>query len=186
MSILKFLGLAGSTGAPRHGDGDGDTATVRRIVQKLESMDPARARFVAAFAFILARVANADLDISDDETRAMEEIVKDFGGLDEEQAVLVVQIAKSQNRLFGGTENFLVTREFRNIATHDQYVELLHCLFAVAAADDSISTGEEEGIRQIANELGLDHREYVEVRAAYSDKREVIRRLHEQLHRGEN
>ncbi len=181
MSILKFLGLAGSEAAPP--SGDGETATVRRIVRKLESMDPARARFIAAFAFILARVANADLDISDDETQAMEGIVKEFGGLDEDQAVLVVQIAKSQNRLFGGTENFLVTREFRDIATREQHVELLHCLFAVAAADDSISTGEEEGIRQVANELGLDHSDYVEIRSSYNDKREVIRRLHEQLGR---
>ena len=42
----------------------GDTETVRKIVTALESMDPDRARFVAAFAFILCRVARADLHIS--------------------------------------------------------------------------------------------------------------------------
>ena len=32
-------------------------------------------------------------------------------------------------------------------------------------------------IRQIADELGFSHREYVEVRAHYSDKRSVMRRV---------
>ena len=78
-----------------------------------------------------------------------------LGHLPEDQAILVVQIAKSQNQLFGGTENFLVTREFRDMASREQRLELLDCLFAVSAADDSISTVEENQIRQISSELGL-------------------------------
>ena len=46
----------------------GDTATVRRIVGKLEAMPPEQARLIASAAYILARAANADLVISDDET----------------------------------------------------------------------------------------------------------------------
>ncbi|NIM63068.1 MAG: hypothetical protein GTO30_15925, partial [Acidobacteria bacterium] len=61
---------------------------------------------------MLSRVAHADLDISDDETRAMEELVIETGGLPEEQAIIVVQMAKTQNLLFGGTENYLVAKEF--------------------------------------------------------------------------
>ena len=95
----------------------------------------------------------------------------------EAQAVLVVEIAKSQNRLFGGTENFLVTREFAEISTPDQRQELLDCLFAVSAADDSISIVEEEQVRQIATELGFSHAEYIAARSAYSDKRDVLKDL---------
>ncbi len=105
----------------------------------------------------------------------MEEIVRGHGGLPEEQAVLVVQIAKSQNRLFGGTENFLVTREFREISSPDERRHLLDCMFAVSAADESISSVEESQIRQIASELGFTHREFVEARLAWSDKRDVLR-----------
>ena len=110
----------------------------------------------------------------------MEEIVRRFGDLPEEQAVLVVQIAKSQNRLFGGTENFLVTREFREISSPDERRQLLDCMFAVSAADDSISSAEESQIRQIASELGFNHREYVQARLAYSDQREVLRPFREE------
>jgi hypothetical protein len=47
----------------------------------------------------------------------------------------------------------------------------------VCAADDSISLVEEEEVRQVASELGFSHREYTEARAAFRDKREVLRGL---------
>jgi uncharacterized tellurite resistance protein B-like protein len=177
MGILQWLG--GSEPAPA-ADAQGDTETVRKIVGQLEALPRERARFIAAFAYILGRVANADRHVSADETAAMEEIVRRFGALPEEQAVLVVQIAKSQNQLFGGTENFLVTREFREISSPGERRQLLDCMFAVSAADDSISSVEESQIRQIASELGFNHREYVQARLAYSDQREVLRPFREE------
>ena len=50
------------------------TETVRKVIEALDQMDPARARFIAGFGYILSRVANADLTISPEETRAMERI----------------------------------------------------------------------------------------------------------------
>jgi len=155
----------------------GDTETVRKIVMELEAMDAEQARYIGAFAYILGRVAHADLHFSGEETRKMEEIVLRLGHLPEEQAILVVQIAKSQNRLFGGTENFLVTREFAEVSSPEQRQELLDCLFEVSAADASISGAEEAEIRQIASELGFAHREFIEARSVYSQHREVLKPL---------
>ncbi len=173
MSILRLLGLVRDDRGPA--SPAGETDTVRRIVSELESMPPERARYLGAFAYIMGRVADADLDISPAETAKMEEIVERLGHLPEEQAVLVVQIAKSQNRLFGGTEGYLVTREFKEISTPEQRAELLDCLFAVCAADDSISAVEENLVRQIASELGFTLQEFVAARSAYSDKRAVLK-----------
>lgn len=172
MSILETLGF-GRRLSQR--DPQGDTETVRRIVGELDALEPQRARFIAAFAYILGRVAHADQEISAEETREMETIVRRLGHLPAEQAVLVVTIAKSQNELFGHTENFLVTREFTEMTDSDQRQELLDCLFAVSAADDSISGAEESQIRQVASELGFSHKEYVRARSHYSDKREVMK-----------
>jgi uncharacterized tellurite resistance protein B-like protein len=153
----------------------GDTETVRRIVSRLQELPAERARFVAAFAYVLSRVAHADLDISAEETAKMEDLVRSRAGLPEEQAVLVVEIAKSQNRLFGGTENFLVTREFAAMSSPEQRRELLDALFAVAAADGGISSAEESQIGQIASELGFSQREYAEARSQWNEYRDVLR-----------
>ena len=154
---------------------EGDTETVRRIVQELDRLEPARARFLAAFAYVLSRVAGADSHFSDEETAKMVDLVARSGHLPEAQAIVVVEIAKRQNTMFGGTENFLVTREFRELATDAERRDLLDCLFAVSAADHSVTLDEESQIWQTASELGFTHDEYIAVRLKYSDKRSVMR-----------
>ncbi|TDI49990.1 MAG: TerB family tellurite resistance protein [Acidobacteria bacterium] len=174
MSILDFLGLKSTAPEPQHNRGETDT--VRKIVARLDGLPEDKARFVAAFAFMLSRVAHADLDISDEETRVMEQIVVEPGGLPEEQATIVVQMAKTQNLLFGGTENYLVAKEFNRIATREQKLSLLHCLFAVGAADDSISATENNVVRQIAEELNLEHADFIAVRSRFREHLAVFRR----------
>lgn len=172
MKILDWFRAGGASG---HSDA-GDTDTVRRIVAELESLDPQRARLLAAFAYVLSRVAGADLQISEAETAKMVQLIAHFGHLPEAQAVLVVEIAKSQNRLFGGTEDFLVTREFSKIASDAERRQLLDCLFAVSAADNRISSEEEAQISQIARELGFSHDEIVRIKLSYAGKRSIVQR----------
>ncbi len=155
----------------------GDTDTVKRIVSELTAIEPHRARFLAAFAYVLSRVAHADSTICVNETATIQEIVQKLGHLPEVQATLVVKIASSQTRLLGGTENYLVTREFREIATRAQRRELLDCLFAVAAADGAISTIEESQTGQIAKELGFTQPEYALALAVHAEHRTVLRAL---------
>jgi len=144
--------------------GHDETETVRKIVRQLDNLEPHHARFIAAFAYILSRVARADMNISDAETQEMERQVIRLSSLPEEQAVLVVQIAKTQATLFGGTENFLVTQEFKDMSSLEQRLALLDCLFAVAAADKVISAEEEREIRLINDELLLTHDQFIAAR----------------------
>lgn len=171
MSLFDWM-----SGRAKQAGNTSDTETVRRIVARLNQMEPARARHLAAFAFVLGRAAYADLHISDEETAKIVEILMTHGRLPEEQALIVAEIANSQNKLFGGTENFLVTREFREIASDEERRQLLDCLFAVSAADNAITGEEESQIWQIASELGFTHEEYIGARLAYSDKRTVLLR----------
>jgi uncharacterized tellurite resistance protein B-like protein len=154
----------------------GDTDTVRRIVGELDKLAPDRARYLAAFAYVLSRVAGADSNFSAVETATMVDLVQKVGRLPEPQATLVVEIAKSQNKMFGGTENFLVTREFRDVTSEGERQDLLHCLFAVASADEKITPEEDAQIWQIAGELGVTHADFVQVRLAYSAQRTALRR----------
>jgi uncharacterized tellurite resistance protein B-like protein len=172
MSLLRFLGLSDE---PKQAV-SAETETVRKITHQLDTMETQQARYIAAFAYILSRVARADLKVTDEETQMMERIAQEAGGLSAEQAVLVVQIAKTQNLLFGATEDFLVTREFRKIATNEQCLQLLECLFAVAATDRHISGEEDHITRRIATELGIEHPDYIAVRSAFREHLSFLKR----------
>jgi len=172
MSLLRFLGLGhgASTAAAEN-----EPETVRRIVAALERMDPDVARHVACFAYVLGRVAGADRGVSPEETRTMEGIVVERGGLSGEQAALVVQIATSQHALAGGTEDYLVTREFASSATREQRLALLDCCMAVAAADADVSITEDDAVREIASELALSHADFIAARSAYREYLAVLK-----------
>lgn len=173
MSILKFLGM--SQRQPVPSASAAETETVRKIVQRLDQLSEEQARYIAAFAYLLSRAARADLDVSPDETAVMERIVMKEGGLPEELALLVVQMAKTQNQLFGGTENYLVTREFERLATHDQKLALLECLFAVVAVDENITGVEDIVVKQISGELKLPHADYIAARSRFREHLAVIK-----------
>jgi uncharacterized tellurite resistance protein B-like protein len=158
-----------------------DTDAIRKIIQSLDLLDPQQARFIAAFAYLLSRVARADLNISDEETKVMERILMEHSALNAEQAMLAVQMAKTQNILFGSTENFLVAREFNDMAGHEEKIRLLDCIYAVAAADGSISTLEANEASQIANELRIEHHDLIAVRSKYRNMLAVLKDSNQDL-----
>lgn len=185
MALRRFLGLgeqpSRDSAASEQADGDAgveaDTATVRRIVSAMEALPESQRRFVAGFAYILGRTAHADLLVSDDEIKLMERTVMEVGALPEPQAVLVVQIARSQNELFGGTEDYLVTREFRQSSTEEQRLSLLRCAFAVGAAEGSITAEESAELNQIAKELDLTDEQLTTVRGEFTDQFAAIQQM---------
>jgi len=162
---------------PPPSDGAGDTATVRRIVAKLEAMPPEQARFLAAAAYTLARAANADLDISDDETAAIERELQGHESIDEATAVLVTEMAKLQAKTVGGTEDFVVTREFKGVSDHDQRLVVLRACFAVMAANGSISAEETATVNEIAAELDIDQAELNAIRAEFHEQLSSVQQI---------
>ena len=139
-------------------------------------MDPKQAQYISAFAYILGRAAHADQEISKDEIKEMERIVRELGQLPKEQAILVVQMARTQNVLFGHTDNFLVAREFGKTTTREQKIALLHCLFAVSSTDKNVSSLEDREIRQIARELNLEHSDFIAIRSTHREHLSVLKK----------
>ncbi len=147
-----------------------------------------KSRYVACFAYILTRSARADHEVTEAEAREMERIVAAQGGVTPEQAAGVIDVARAQALRSGGTEDFIVTREFNRLATRDQKLALLDSLFAVSGVDQSILTVEDNEIRRVANELTLEHSDYIAVRARYrshlavmQDRKRTIRRRDERV-----
>lgn len=176
MDFLRRL-FAAAEGKPQTRSRPAQPQAIARIVGAMQELDPQQARFIASFAYVLSRVARVDQDVSEAETQKMQQIVVRLGHLPAAEAALVVEVAQHQAELFGFSEDFSVTQEFRESATPAQREDLLDCLFAVSAADDSVSVAEEEQIREIATELGFSHGDYIAARSAYSDKREVLKDL---------
>lgn len=145
-----------------------DQAPLRDLVETLEHLEPDRARHLARFAYLLGRVARADLHVSPEETRAMEALVVEEGALTAEQAVVVVGLAKSSNLIFGGTADFLVAQEFAEAATYEQKLALARCLFRLAAIDATISIAEESEIHRIAGQFKIQPHDLTALRVAHA------------------
>jgi uncharacterized tellurite resistance protein B-like protein len=163
-------GIVERPAPPPPSDGAGDTATVRRIVSKLEAMPPDQARFLAAAAYILARAANADMNISDEETAAIESELQGHESIDEATAVLVTEMAKLQAKTVGATEDYVVTREFKALSDNDQRIVVLRASFAVVAANGTISAEETAVLNGIAEELDIDDASLNAIRADYHEQ----------------
>ena len=167
---------AGDAAAPVP-DSAAETATVRRIVARLDALPPEEARYLACFAYVMSRAANADFDISAEETTLMEHFAVESGGLDEAQAVLVVEMAKLQARSQGGTEDFVVTREFKALADMGQRIVVLRAAFAVMAANGTISAEETATINEIAEELDIDDATLNGIRADYHEQLSSVQQI---------
>jgi len=183
----RFLGLdrraapdprlpVGDSEAPMPGSA-AETATARRIAARLEALPPAEARYLACFAYVMSRAAQADLEISEAETALMERFAVEYGGLDEAQAVLVVGMAKLQARDHGETEDFVVTREFHDISTPEQRIAVLRCCFAIEAADGIITAEEASVVNEIARELDIEREDVNAVRAEFHEQLSAVQAL---------
>lgn len=169
-TILRKLGLDVDV------DEDRGTGALDAIADALEHMDPAEARYIAAVAYLLSRVAQADHDVTDAERESVERVLVEHSGLAPDRAAIVTTLATSQMIHVRGTQDYLVTREFATMATREQKRALLDALFTVSASDASIVTVEDNEIRRIASEIGLEHGDVVEIRQRYRDRLAVLKR----------
>jgi len=163
--------------APAAPTPDGDTATVRRIVGQLEALPPDRARLLAGAAYVVSRAANADMSITADEVALMEQTLVERTGVSEAEAVIVVEIARQQAFMFGSTEDYLVTREFKRVSTPEQRLGVLRACFQVAAANDEISSPESAVLSEIAAELDIEPADFDAIRAEHRDQLSVVRAI---------
>src|SRR4051794_2091383 len=156
----------------------GETSSVHMIAAALSGLPPARARYVAAFAYLLGRAANANLDVSDAERGEMRHIGEE-AGLDAETAKLVVDLSATLSGEFGATEDFLVAREFKAISTMDERHRLLRACFLVMAADDTIDASEAHLVNRVAEELDVERADLNRIRSEFYEKLSGVRAARE-------
>ena len=154
-----------------------DTESIRRIAGELDALPVEERRYIAGFAYVLARAAHADLEISRAELDYMEKAVVEVGQIRSAQAVLVVEMARNMAELYGATDDFVVTRAFAENSTREQRESLLRTAFAVGAADDTITAAESAELNQIGKELGFRSAEVDAIRDEFRDQLAAIQAM---------
>jgi uncharacterized tellurite resistance protein B-like protein len=161
-ALFRSLGLGLDEGA-RH-----ETETVSEIAAVLTGVPPERARLLAAFAYLLGRVAFADHDVSADERAVMEARLATEAEVSSDQAQHLVQLAVAATSSHGAAEDYQVAREFEALATREEKLQLLRALFAVSA-QHGITTVEDTEISRIAGALRLDRSDVTALRLEFRD-----------------
>jgi uncharacterized tellurite resistance protein B-like protein len=153
--VLRWVGIEPAPGDPE---------VLDSVSRALDALEDGRARYVAAFAYLMGRVARADSRITGRELDLMTRLVGEEADLTPSESEVVITLALGEVKRFGGTHNYLVTRAFAAQSTHGQRLGLIRCLFALAAADESVGTLEDNEIRGISRELGIEHADFVRAR----------------------
>lgn len=182
MSLLKLLGWAPAEPDSPHDD---EQRSARRdtsrpaplaatLQSRLTSLDAKRAEFVAAFAGLLVRVAYVDRSVSEAERAVLSRLLAANAELPADEAETVIEIATHAATTLGGISYASLTRAFNAIATAEEKLHLIDCLFAVATAEGSISLVEDEEVRAVARALLLSQQQFIAVRSRYKEQLEVI------------
>jgi uncharacterized tellurite resistance protein B-like protein len=172
VSLFRFLGLTSSASTANR-----EPQSLRELAARLSAMAPEDARFVAAFAYLLARVAGADLRTEGAERDVIAHRLEAVAGLEVERASLLAEIAIAAAKNHSASDDHLVARAFREMASVDERLLLVRCLYAVAAADESITTPEDNEIFEIATEIGLGRSDVVALRSEWTEHLAVLKAL---------
>lgn len=169
--ILRFLGFESTGDAPT------GSPALSAIEERLGDLAPDRARFFACFAYLLARVADADLEVEDRERAAMADVLARHAGLAPHDAAMVAELALLQAEELGSSAHYEVARRFRDVSQPAERLQLVECLFAVAGADETVTLAEGNEVMQIGDELGVDRRDMLAIRSRHRDRLAEFRRL---------
>jgi uncharacterized tellurite resistance protein B-like protein len=172
LSLLRFLGLDASERRRAS-----EPASLVEIGAQLESLPPDEARFVAAFSYLLARIAGSDLSTDAAERKVMAERLQQFAQVDADRAALLTEAAISASDAYSPSDDHLVARAYAEMSGEEERIRLLRCLYAVAAADETITTVEDNEIFDVAAAIGIRRPDVVAVRAEFKQWLAALRAL---------
>lgn len=164
MSLLRFLGIGGTSKGRQS-----EPVSLAEIGAKLDALPPEEARFVAAFSYLLARVAAADLRTDDVERDSIARRLESFGEIDRDLAGILADTAIQAVTTNEASDDHLVARAFRDMTERPERIRLLRCLYAVAAADKNISTVEDNEIYEVARAIGVGHPDVIALRMEFKE-----------------
>ena len=172
MSLLRFLGI-GEASQGR----ESEPASLAQIGAQLDSLPPEEARFVAAFSYLLARVAAADLRTDDVERDSIAQRLETFAEIDPDRARLLAEAAIEAAAADHASDDHLVARAFRDMTEQPERIRLIRCLYAVASSDENISAVEDNEIFEIAVAIGIRREDVISLRMEFKEHLGALKAL---------
>lgn len=133
-------------------------------------IDEDRLRKLSLAGGLMARVAHVDLEVTDDEYKAIANSLITEWGISTEEATFVTEVAVSE--IGPDMDYYRLAREFFTSTDREERAKFLNILFSIANADGFVTNEEIEEIRAIANSLRLTHRQFIDAKKTIpKDKR---------------
>ncbi len=133
-------------------------------------IDEDRLRKLSLAGGLMARVAHVDLEVTDNEYKAIANSLITEWGMSMEEAAFVTEVAVSE--IGPDMDYYRLAREFFTSTEREERAKFLNILFSIANADGFVTNEEIEEIRAIANSLRLTHRQFIDAKKTIpKDKR---------------
>lgn len=108
---------------------------------------------------LMARIANVDHEVTEDELSTMARLIEEYWQLKPEAAAFVANVAVSS--LDVSYDYYRMTREFATSTTLEERQRFLVALFVIAGADKDVSFDETEEIRLVARGINVTHQDFI-------------------------
>lgn len=116
---------------------------------------------------LMARVAHADENVTDDEVATMVKLLQQAWPISDDAAALVAEIAVSE--VSSNIDYFRLSRQFAKQTTIKERVAFVDALYEIAAADGTTSPEENAEVGNIAQSLNVSRSHLSKYRAAKVD-----------------
>ena len=124
--------------------------------------------FICLVGTLMATIAHVDDHFDPAEKKALKRCLIDQFDLKGKELTLLFDVVEEQARR--GFDLYEVTTELNRVASFNDRVNLMECLFNVAIADGEMVHEEMEEIRRITKALRIPHKTFIEYKVQALDK----------------
>jgi len=128
--------------------------------EKEGAQDERQAKYLISLGVLLWIVAEADEEFLPEEQEKIEEVLKLYGEINDQDMPIVLRAIQEANVMRIDVHEF--TRDIKKDLEREDKIDIIEHLFRVACADKELDTTEHEMIRKIADLFGLDHKEFID------------------------
>lgn len=150
----------------------------RRVLKKIElksahsristNLPDERLYFICLVGTLMAAVAHVDDHFDPAEKKALKRCLTDQFSLKGKELTLLFEVVEEQARQ--GFDFHEVAKELNRVASYNDRIHLMECLFEISIADGEMVHEEAEEVRRITKALRISHKTFIEYKVRALDK----------------